>query len=222
MPIISGFADAPVNSVVTVTINDVARTTKIPTSGNWMLKWPASLPQGTYRVSASVTDAAGNTDTSEQVLMISGQGRLPRRPLVAEPEQYPLEGSAEADFKAFTDRWRIYDYRPGILDRLSFGRYGGHQAVTFFVATKTESSTGDVLPQLGQYRQAWQTFEQQRGAGEQVTAGASGLESRSGERGRRITHRLQELPGTRGLKRVMETVRRRLLPRPMPPVRMRL
>jgi len=107
MPIISGFAEAPVNSAVTVTINGVARTTKIPTSGNWMLKWPASLPQGTYRVSASVTDAAGNTDTSEQVLMISGQGRLPRRPLVAEPEQYPLEGSAEADFKAFTDRWRI-------------------------------------------------------------------------------------------------------------------
>ncbi len=34
--------------------------------------------------------------------------RLPRQPLVTMPEEYaPLEGPADADFKAFTDRWRI-------------------------------------------------------------------------------------------------------------------
>lgn len=54
--------------------------------------------------------------------------------------------------RLYTDRWQVYDYLPGCLDALSFGRYGGHQAVTFLVATKTAESTGDVLPQLGQYR----------------------------------------------------------------------
>ena len=95
-----------------------------------------------------------------------------------------------------SDPWRIYQYEPGCLDALSYGRYGGAQAATFAVATRLPESTGGVLPQLGQYRRMWTEHEAREGGPQRRTPAAA-----------RAT-----LP----LKRVVETVRRRLLPRPMP------
>ena len=107
-PIIMGFADTPINSKVTITINGVTSTTEVKSRGQWRLEWPVPLPQGTYKVSASMTGAAGNSETAEQVLIVSGPRRLPRRPLVTMPEeQAPLEEPAEEDFRPFPDRWRI-------------------------------------------------------------------------------------------------------------------
>jgi SAM-dependent methyltransferase len=54
-----------------------------------------------------------------------------------------------------TTRWRIYRYQPGCLDDLSYGRFGNRQAGIFVVATKTEDSTGDAIPQQGFYRDLW-------------------------------------------------------------------
>ena len=100
-----------------------------------------------------------------------------------------------------SDPWRIYEYRPGSLDALSYGRYGGAQAAVFLVATRTAEATGDVVPQLGQYRRMWR----QHDATVDVTAERGGP------------------PGARGVgrrawlaKRVVESIRRRLLPRSMP------
>ena len=58
-----------------------------------------------------------------------------------------------------SDRWKVYEYRQGCLDALSYGRYGGAQAASFVVARKSEQSTGDVVPQLGQYQRTWEEFE---------------------------------------------------------------
>jgi len=107
-PMISGATDAPIDAMVTVTINDVAYTTTVLSGGTWMLDWLTPLPQGTYTISASVIDAIGRTGTAAQKLTIGGSERLPPRPLVAMPEQLlPLEEPADADFQAFSDRWRI-------------------------------------------------------------------------------------------------------------------
>ena len=95
-----------------------------------------------------------------------------------------------------SDPWRIYQYEPGTLDALSYGRYGGAQAATFVVATRMPESTGGAIPQLGQYRRMWTEHEGQAGESRQRSPAAA-----------RAT-----LP----LKRVIETIRRRVLPRPMP------
>jgi hypothetical protein len=102
--------------------------------------------------------------------------------------------------RLYSDRWRIYQYRPGDLDRLSYGRYGGAQAATFLVATRTEQSTGDVVPQLGQYRRMWEEHAE----AERRSAAGLGARATGGARTGWLA------------KRVVESVRRRLLPRPMP------
>jgi hypothetical protein len=109
------------------------------------------------------------------------------------------------DGRLHSGPWDVYRYEPGCLDALSYGRYGSAQAASFVVATRTEESTGDVIPQLGQYRRSWQRFESAEAG---AVAGALQDETPRSPWLTRAT-----LP----LKRVAETVRRRLLPRPMPP-----
>ena len=96
-----------------------------------------------------------------------------------------------------SDPWRIYRYEPGTLDALSYGRYGGAQAATFVVATRLPESTGGVVPQLGQYRRMWTEHE---AAPASRASGSSPAMVRA----------------TVPLKRLVESVRRRLLPRKMP------
>ncbi len=64
--IISGtVTGAQAGDIVTVTLNNVDYTTVVDGSGNWSLGVPASvvsgLADGSYPVSVSVTDKAGNT-----------------------------------------------------------------------------------------------------------------------------------------------------------------
>ena len=101
--------------------------------------------------------------------------------------------------RLYSDPWRIYRYAPGALDALSYGRYGGAQAATFVVATRLPESTGGAVPQLGQYRRMWNEHE---------TAPASGANGTSPAMVR----------ATLPVKRLVESVRRRLLPRKMPPL----
>lgn len=60
--------------------------------------------------------------------------------------------------------WTVYRYAPGALDAL-VGRFHDVRAsgVTmvglFFVAEKTATSTGDAIPQQGQYARAWSSAE---------------------------------------------------------------
>lgn len=109
-PTISGSTNVPEDSQVTVTISGTTQTTKVLPRGSWTVDWQTPLPPGEYRMSVNITDATGNTATATQTLTVGGPGRIPRRPLVAVPEQFepvPLEESASADFQAVTDRWRI-------------------------------------------------------------------------------------------------------------------
>ena len=113
-----------------------------------------------------------------------------------------------------SDPWRIYRYTPGALDALSYGRYGGAQAATFLVATKTEQSTGDRVPQLGNYRQTWQEFENRTDeGGDPAVAGLKEEDASSSSPMSPTRARL-----TAPLKRLAEGVRRRWLPRRMPPL----
>jgi hypothetical protein len=50
--------------------------------------------------------------------------------------------------------WKIYHYQPGCLDQFSVGGLPGTFG-TYFVATKTTSSTGDVIPQQNFYQKAY-------------------------------------------------------------------
>ncbi|ATC81525.1 Ig-like domain-containing protein [Pseudoalteromonas agarivorans] len=66
-PIVTGTSDAP-NSTVTVTFTDAAnavQTIDVQTdaNGNWSATPATDLAEGNYSVSASITDAAGNTGT---------------------------------------------------------------------------------------------------------------------------------------------------------------
>jgi hypothetical protein len=128
------------------------------------------------------------------------------------------------DGRLYTGRWRVWDYRPGLLDALSYGRYGGPQAATFVVATKLAESSGGVIPQLGQYRAAWREFRSDRAAGAAAAVETAERASRAHpSTPERIL--LQSAGGRRvaaALKRLVEVARRRLLPRPLPRPKMRL
>lgn len=122
--------------------------------------------------------------------------------------------------RLFTPRWDVYDYEPGSLDGLSFGRYGGAQAANFVVARKQESSTGNVSPQLGQYQDTWKDFEERadddsRAAGQKAAGSSQSAVERSiGAHGTGSAFGRQ-------LKRIGEWARRNVLPRQMPPRRFR-
>ncbi len=122
--------------------------------------------------------------------------------------------------RLFTPRWDAYEYSPGSLDSLTFGRYGGAQAANFVVARKLEDSTGDVSPQLGQYQATWKTFEQQAGKADRA-AGQKKEGSSQSVIERNIGADGAGSPLGRQLKRVGEWARRRLLPRQMPPRKFR-
>jgi hypothetical protein len=118
-----------------------------------------------------------------------------------------------------SDRWRVYDYRPGMLDGLSYGRYGGAQAATFLAATKVEGATGDRTPQLGQYRQTWEEFAA-KATGIERVAGLKDSDAQAHGVMPRLDATLAgSAPGRRlslVLKRIGEGIRRRLLRRRMP------
>ncbi|MDN3381958.1 Ig-like domain-containing protein [Pseudoalteromonas sp. APC 3358] len=66
-PTVAGTSDAP-NSIITVTFTDAANATQsidvqTDTNGNWSATPTGTLAEGNYNVSASITDAAGNTGT---------------------------------------------------------------------------------------------------------------------------------------------------------------
>lgn len=115
-----------------------------------------------------------------------------------------------------SDRWRVYQYQPGCLDALSYGRYGGAQAASFVVATRTAGSTGGAVPQLGQYRRMWRENAKRagdggEGAGATEDGDAAGAPSAGG-----TLPSPAWLRATLPLKRLVETLRRRVLLRPMP------
>jgi SAM-dependent methyltransferase len=59
--------------------------------------------------------------------------------------------------------WNIYDYKPGCLDRLSFGGLGRGMYGIFFVARKTKEASFDADVQQGSYRRIWSLPEQTHG-----------------------------------------------------------
>ncbi len=133
---------------------------------------------------------------------------------------YTLDASYLCEYYAYwhrgrlySDRWKIYDYDPGSLDALSYGRYGGAQAASFVIARKTETSTSGVIPQLGQYRRAWEKHSEPE-RDPNLSAGQTDSEATVDNNSWR--------PLAVAAKRVAETVRRRLLPRKMPKLRYRL
>ena len=141
----------------------------------------------------------------------------------------PTGGEIEANYlceyyaywhggRLHSDTWKVYEYQQGCLDPLSYGRYGASAGGRVHGGPQDRpESTGDVIPQLGQYRQTWDEFSAKGGGPEAVAglkdADAAGAAESASPAMLRLT-----LP----FKRVMETVRRRFLPRKMPPVVMRL
>lgn len=55
----------------------------------------------------------------------------------------------------FSAPWLVSDYKPGCLDDVSFGGLDDGMYGIFLVATKTESSVCDRVPQQGFYRNQW-------------------------------------------------------------------
>jgi hypothetical protein len=121
--------------------------------------------------------------------------------------------------------WKVYRYTPGCLDHLRFGRFGGKQVAVFFVATRTADSTGDQVPQLGQYVHSWQVFENEKSADPETPAGDVPREDRRSPLRRKLEEGIERffdrhpalsrvyLP----VKRLRERLRR-LLPAKMPPL----
>lgn len=60
------------------------------------------------------------------------------------------------------DPWKISDYVPGCLDKVSFGGLDDGMYAVWIIVTKTEGSTGDVIPQQGKYISAWDTTDTSR------------------------------------------------------------
>lgn len=121
--------------------------------------------------------------------------------------------------RLFTPRFDVYDYTPGCLDALSFGRYGGAQAANFVIARKEADSTGDRVPQLGQYQTTWQEYEARDGGDQSAGKSASHAPRSAIER---IFGTGALAPAGRRAKQLGEWLRRRLLPRSMPSRRFRL
>jgi hypothetical protein len=129
---IAGATDAPPGATVTVSVTpvtagagpapasppaassrrmaDSSLAISIPVGPDygWSVAWPVPLAAGTYAVIARVDDGRGGAGTARQDLVVQLPGALPRRPLLAAPEDYaPAPTSAAGDFQPTTDRWRI-------------------------------------------------------------------------------------------------------------------
>ncbi len=120
--------------------------------------------------------------------------------------------------RLYSAPWKIYRYEPGCLDHLSYGRFGGKQVAIFMVATKTEASSGSVVPQLGQFVRSWQEFEEKRDD-PQAVAGETHRDHRTLEAF--VERQFAAHPALSRaylpVKRFREWLRR-LLPRRMPPL----
>lgn len=54
------------------------------------------------------------------------------------------------------EKWKIYDYKPGSIDTLSFGGWGNKMLGIYFVARKTaEMNSKITIPQQGYYKERW-------------------------------------------------------------------
>lgn len=126
----------------------------------------------------------------------------------------------------FSTPWNVYDYTPGCIDHLNYGRFGGSQAAIFVAATKLPGATGDKAPNLSQYERRWQAFEAARegSGGDDVAAG----EMPTGGQRHGLKQRLEGLaeglfdrfPLIDRLYRPLKYLKERLhraLPRKMPP-----
>jgi hypothetical protein len=114
--------------------------------------------------------------------------------------------------------WKIYRYEPGCLDHLSYGRFGGRQVAIFLVATKTAESTGDVVPQLGQFVRTWKVYDEQKDDPEAV---AGDFQTRKTGLAAFADRQFLAHPALSRaylpVKRTLERLRR-LLPQRMPPL----
>ncbi|HCN9382793.1 TPA: Ig-like domain-containing protein [Escherichia coli] len=72
---ITGTSDQPVNTAITVTLNGQNYTTTTDASGNWSVGVPAAdvtaLGSGPQTVTATVTDAAGNSDNETHTVTVN-------------------------------------------------------------------------------------------------------------------------------------------------------
>ncbi|HHH2258332.1 TPA: Ig-like domain-containing protein, partial [Escherichia coli] len=72
---ITGTSDQPVNTAITVTLNGQNYTTTTDASGNWSVTVPAAdvtaLGSGPQTVMATVTDAAGNSDSETHTVTVN-------------------------------------------------------------------------------------------------------------------------------------------------------
>jgi hypothetical protein len=69
-PTISGTSNVP-NGTVTITIGAETHTVTTDASGDWTFEWPTPLANGPTTVTASVTNAAGNTASDTNAFTVS-------------------------------------------------------------------------------------------------------------------------------------------------------
>ena len=69
-PTISGTTNAAVGTTVTVTVGGQTLTTTVAAGGTWSVTVTTPLAESTHNVSVSITDAAGNTGTATQSLVV--------------------------------------------------------------------------------------------------------------------------------------------------------
>ncbi|MEM9553013.1 MAG: class I SAM-dependent methyltransferase [Acidobacteriota bacterium] len=118
-----------------------------------------------------------------------------------------------------TGPWKIYDYEPDALAGVSYGRAGNRQIGLFVVATKTDESTGDIVPQQNYYQRAWRQSDTT--TADDVTLHE--LEAAASDLGSAAPHPEEApprlpIPLLRLWKRAAEPLRRRLpgrLPKPI-------
>lgn len=123
--------------------------------------------------------------------------------------------------------WKIYRYSSGCIDHLNYGLYGGKQTALFVVARKTEQSTSDRIPQLGQYVHSWQVYDDHRAeaAGDPSLAAGQLPDTPHGDQGGGLAawaeRRFAANPwldrAYLPIKRFKQWLKRRL-PRRMPPI----
>lgn len=98
-------------ATVTVTLEGRAETAVAGTDGRWQLDWPEPLAPGLYALEVVAADAGGTVLATVAVdLLVHGESRLPRRPLVTPPVDVALPERPEPevdDFVDRTDRWRL-------------------------------------------------------------------------------------------------------------------